>query len=272
MPEQFTFNPVLISKFVMWIAVVVVATVLLHRHKVNPRLRIAFLIGGTLVFGFVYGFLIARGLNPNPVFAIRSFLTSVLVRGQLILPVAVMLIVLLLMVLFSNKSICGWGCQFGLLQDLMHRLRLPKWRPPFRFSNTVRIISFIFLVYGLIIAGLDWIGIVDPFQLFQFNFTLWIATFSAAVLMASMFIYRPWCQFLCPFGLVGWLLEQVSLFRPRINLEACKECLLCVEACPTQAMKDFHAGKKFHADCFACGACIAACPKDKVLRWSTRPY
>jgi len=267
MPNQTALNPVILSKFILWIVVTVVATIILRRRKVTPRVRLAFLIGGSLVFGFAYGLAAQRGLNPNPVFSVRSLLTSILVRHQLVLPVAAMLVVLLLMVWLSNKSICGWGCQLGLLQDLLHRVPLSKWRPPFWLSNGVRVIAFVALIAALVVRGLDWIGIIDPFQLFQFNFTLWIGLFSAVVLIASLFIYRPWCQFLCPFGLIGWLVEQVSLLRPRINREACKECKLCVKACPTQAMADFYAGKKIHADCFACGACIAACPRDDALGW-----
>ena len=95
--------------------------------------------------------------------------------------------------------------------------------------------------------------------------------FSAGVLVVSLFIYRPWCRFLCPFGLVGWLVEQISLFRPRIDREECKECQLCVKACPSRAMADIYAGKKTHADCFACGACIQACPQNDALGWRMKP-
>ena len=260
MPKQAVFNPVVLSKFVLWIVVIATATVLLRRRKVSPWLRLAFLIGGTLILGFGYGFLAQGGLNPNPVLSVRNLLAALL-GGRPLTPLAVaMLVVLLLMVFLSNKSICGWGCQLGLLQDLLYRAPLPKWKPPFWLSNTVRVAAFVALVGGLVIAASDWIRAVDPFRLFQFNFTLWVGLFSAAVLVASLFVYRPWCQFLCPFGLIGWAVEQVSLLRPRINRKACKECKLCVKACPTQAMADIFKGRKIHADCFACGACIAACP------------
>ena len=270
MPNQATLNPVLISKFVLWIVAVAAATFLLTRRKVTSRLRLAFIIGGVLVFGLAYGLLTRGGLNPNPVFSVRNLFTVVLVKHQLLIPVVAMLLILLLTVLISNKSICGWGCQLGLLQDLLHRAPLPKWKPPFWLSNTVRGIAFVALIAGLVLSGLDWIDLIDPFQLFSFNFTLAIGLFAAAVLAASLFIYRPWCHFLCPFGLLGWLVEQVSLFRPRINREECKECELCIKACPGQAMADFYAEKKFHADCFACGACIEACPRDEALGWRTK--
>ena len=265
-----TLNPLLLSKFVLWIAVITLAAVLLAKRRVTPRVRIAFLVGGVLVFGLLYGLLLTRGSNPNPVLSVRNLLTALLIKHRLVAPVAAMLIILLLMVFVSNKSFCGWGCQLGLFQDWLYRVPLPKWKPPFWLSNSVRFVAFIALVAGLAMAGVDWIKGVDPFQLFAFKFTVGIALFSSAVVIASLFIYRPWCQFLCPFGLVGWLVEQVSLLRPRINREACKECKLCVKACPTHAMADFYDGKKIHADCFACGACIAACPQEDALNWRVK--
>jgi len=270
MPNQMALNPLTLSKFALWIVVVAIATVLLSRRKVTTKVRLAFVVGGVLIFGFVYGLLIQAGANPNPVFSLRTLLTSTLVQHRLLLPIAAMLIALLLMVFVSNKSICGWGCQLGLLQDLLHRVPLPKWKPPFWLSNSVRIISFVALIAGLLVAGVDWIKGVDPFQLFSLKFTLGIALLSAVVIVASLFIYRPWCQFLCPFGLVGWLVEQVSLLRPRINRDVCKSCQLCVKACPTHAMEHHYEGKKIHADCFACGACIEACPVEDALGWRAR--
>ena len=275
MPNPTTPNPVFLSKFVLWIVTIVVATLLLRRHKVTARVRLVLLVGGTLLFGIVYGFAAQGDTNPNPVFSIRNVLTAILVKHQLTPLIAGMLAILLLTVFVSNKSICGWGCQLGLLQDLLHRVPLPKqrpesiekWKPPFWLSNSVRIVAFMALVGGLAVAGRDWIKPVDPFGPFNWQFTLGMLGLFGGVVVASLFVYRPWCQFLCPFGLAGWLVEQVSLLRPRINRDVCKECRLCVKACPTQAMADFYADKKIHADCFACGACIAACPHNEALEW-----
>jgi polyferredoxin len=267
MPEQMTLNPLILAKFVLWLAVLAVATLLLRRRKVSSRVRLAFLIGGVVSFGFVFGALVPGDNNPNPVASLRALLTSALVRRQVVPPVVLLLVLLLGMVWVSNKSICGWGCQLGLLQDLLHRVPLPRWKPPFWLANGVRMLAFVALIVGLAAAGLDWIAVIDPFQLFQFNLTVWAGLFAAVVLLASLFVYRPWCQFLCPFGLVGWLVEQVSLLRPRVDSQACLHCERCVKACPTQAMADYVARKRIHADCFACGACIEACPRDDALGW-----
>jgi len=48
MPDQQTaFNSFILVKFVLWVVVIVIATILLRRHKVTRKVRLAFLIGGT---------------------------------------------------------------------------------------------------------------------------------------------------------------------------------------------------------------------------------
>jgi len=265
-----SMNPLALTKFVLWIIAIVGATVLLVRHRLSGRARLTFIIGGVVVFGFIYGALLAPGLNPNPVASVRMFLQGLLVQRKLAAPVVGMLVVMLAVTVISNKSFCGYACQLGLLQDLLHRVPTSKWQPPFWLSNTIRFIATIALVVGLATAGLDWIGVIDPFQLFQLNFTVAIIVASVAVLAGSIFVYRPWCRFLCPFGLLSWGAEQVSLFRPRIDRDACKGCQACVKACPSGAMRDFYEGKSIHADCFACGTCIEACKVKDALGWRTK--
>lgn len=270
------FSPILIAKPLAWLVVVVAATLLLRRRRVTRKVRLAFLIGGILFFGFLFGQIATEQLDPSPVDFLRNLLhlitgpqQSMLLasRQTTALSGAVMLVVLLAVVWASNKIICGWACQLGLLQDLLHRIPLPRWRPPFWMTNTIRCVAFAGLLLGLLVAGMDWIGWINPFQIFRIEFTWAIGIFAALLVIASLFTYRPWCQFLCPFGIVSWLVEQFSLLRPRINWEVCKKCQLCVKACPTRAMADFYSGRKLHADCFACGACLTACPQKEALRW-----
>jgi len=273
------FSILLLAKPLAWLAVVLVATLLLRRQQVTKKVRLAFLIGGVIFFGFLFGQINVERLDTSPVYFLRNLLylisgqqQSALIASQqpTVLSGTVMLVVLLAITWASNKVICGWGCQLGLLQDLLYRVRLPKWRPPFWLANAIRGVAFSGLLLGIVFAGIDWIKWIDPFQIFRMQFTLIIGIFASFLLIASLFIYRPWCQFLCPFGFVSWVTEQFSLLRPRINWELCKRCQLCVKACPTRAMADFYSGRKLHADCFACGACLDACPQKEALQWRRR--
>ena len=49
------FSPILIAKPLAWLVVVVAATLLLRRRRVTRKVRLAFLIGGVLFFGFLFG-------------------------------------------------------------------------------------------------------------------------------------------------------------------------------------------------------------------------
>lgn len=259
--------PLVLSKLLLWLMLVTASGILLARRRVTRRLRLAFVVGGVILFGLVYGLLMRAGDNPNPVASLRQLLAAVFGQGKLAAPIVGIMLALLLASWISNKSICGWACQLGLLQDLLHRVPVTKWKPPFWLSNGVRVVAFVALIGGLVLAGLDWIGVVDPFRLFQFDLTGAGLIVTGLVLLASLFIYRPWCQFLCPYGLVSWIVEQVSVLRPRINREACVGCKACVRACPSQAMAAIYENKAIRPDCFACGACIAACPREDALGW-----
>jgi len=268
-------SQLMVFRLALIIGIVAVATLLLRFRRVTGRLRLAFLVGGVLVLGVGFGLFGPANLDPNPVFALRTVLRTALVPATPVgppamqpkLPVAALFGVMLVVGFVSNKGICGWGCQLGLLQDLLHRFRTPKYKPPFWLTNAFRAIAFVALAGGLALAGLDWIGLVDPFRVFRFNYGLHVGGVAALILVASVFVWRPWCQLLCPFGLVSWLTEHVSLLRPRVDRSLCINCRLCVKACPGRAMEGILANQTLRADCFACGACIEACPKPGALDW-----
>ena len=256
-----------LSKLGLWLAAIAFGTVLLHRRQVSARVRLAFVLGGMLLFGFLFGIVLPAEQDPNPVMSLRGVMDGLLGPQPLFAPSTLMLALLLVTVFVSNKSVCGWGCSMGLLQDLLSRVRFPKWHPPFWLSNSIRGLALAGLVGGSVAAQTDWISYVDPFRLFQLSFTPAIVGFSLIVLAVSLFVFRPWCQFLCPFGFLGWIVEQASLMHPRVDHSQCKNCRLCVKACPTGAMNSFLMGDRIHADCFACGACIEACRVEGAIRW-----
>jgi polyferredoxin len=45
--------------------------------------------------------------------------------------------------------------------------------------------------------------------------------FISLALVVSLFIYRPWCYFFCPFGLDGWMAEKISLFKIKVDYDKC---------------------------------------------------
>ena len=93
---------------------------------------------------------------------------------------------------------------------------------------------------------------------------------AAGILIAGIWVYRPWCQFFCPFGLVSWLAERISITRPRVKLKICIDCLRCERECPNWSIRGIRRGHKAPQDCFACGTCIRVCPVN-AIRWNVTP-
>jgi polyferredoxin len=182
--------------------------------------------------------------------------------------------IFLLMVVLANKFICSWGCQFGTLQDLIFRINrdsrdrkglFRQIKIPFVFSNSVRILFFLVLTSTAFIWALDIVGAIDPFKIFKPQ-VMSIAgiLFVALILTSSLFVYRPWCHFFCPFGLVGWLAEKISIFKIKVDYDKCTSCEACSQACPSTVMDAILKQDKIVPDCYSCGTCIDACPTDAI--------
>jgi len=76
------------------------------------------------------------------------------------------------------------------------------------------------------------------------------------VLIASIFVPRFWCRYICPYGAFLNIVGKVKFLGLRYN-DSCRRsegCRACLESCP---MKVKEVGG---SDCTMCGECIGHCP------------
>ena len=82
------------------------------------------------------------------------------------------------------------------------------------------------------------------------------------LVLLSVKIYRPFCQYLCPLGAVyGWF-NRFSLVQIQWNKEGCTSCMACKRACPVNLSPE---EISVSAECIKCGQCVDACP-EKCLK------
>ncbi len=174
----------------------------------------------------------------------------------------------------GNKLICGMACPFGALQELVFSVpglkKLRPLKPPFWVTNSIRGALFVLallLLFGVVGGKPGYVvyHFLNPFNLFNFDVDYvltWVVIGSSIVL--GFFFYRPFCQLICPFGFLSWLLERISIFRVKVDPKACTECGACARACPLSAADDRVKGKHLPADCFSCGRCLSSCPTDAI--------
>jgi polyferredoxin len=182
--------------------------------------------------------------------------------------------VFMIMVIAANKFICSWGCQFGTLQDFVFRLNrnrrdtgalTSQYKIPFIVSNTVRVLFLLLFTAAAFIWSIDLFHNIDPFKIFKPSVLSPIGiAFIASILILSLFIYRPWCHFFCPFGLAGWVGEKISLFKIKVDYNTCIECNACSKACPSYVMDAILKRDKIIPDCYSCSTCINVCPTGSI--------
>ncbi len=229
---------------------------------------VAALVAAVVVCGF------ALGKSPNPMEgAVKVFKSMVGLYPSVWEKVAALVFFLMLAVV-GNKLVCGWACPFGALQELLYSLplfrRIKRRKVPFLFSNIIRaslFIAMLLLLFGVVGGrkGFVLYHSLNPFNLFNLDFDellIPITIVTASVL--ALLVYRPFCQFICPFGLISWLVERISLARVRINTSRCNECGACIRACPLDAAKHRVAGRLLPADCYSCARCLNVCPHEAI--------
>ncbi|MBN1383929.1 MAG: 4Fe-4S binding protein [Elusimicrobia bacterium] len=214
------------------------------------------------------------GKSPNPMEGVVKIFKSMvgLYPDPMAKTVAFFFFIVLAVV--GNKIICGWACPFGSLQELIYSIpilrKIKQRKLPFVLTNAIRVCLFtamIFFLFGIIGGNKGFVIYhnINPFNLFNLDFeSVGILLTVIIALLGAFFVYRPFCQFVCPFGFVSWIAERFSIYRVRIDKDKCTKCGACIKACPLEATKGLVEGKKLPADCFSCARCLNVCPTDAI--------
>ncbi len=149
----------------------------------------------------------------------------------------------LLVALFFGRSFCAAVCPHGALQDLVlvKPLSLPRW-----LENGLGILPFIYLGAGITFAATGAAFVIcrfDPFiPIFRLSGSTGMVLTGAAFLGVGMFIGRPYCRFLCPYGALLRIASALSRWKVRITPDTCTQCRLCTESCPFGVIREPDAG------------------------------
>ncbi|MBN2377912.1 MAG: 4Fe-4S binding protein [Sedimentisphaerales bacterium] len=143
----------------------------------------------------------------------------------------------LLFTLFFGRTFCAAVCPQGAIQDLflIHPLRVPPW-----LQHALSLLAYVYLAAAVLFAATGSAFIIcqyDPFvALFRLSGSINMLILAASFLIISMFVGRPYCRFLCPYGALLRMLSQVSHWRVTITPDQCIQCRLCEDACPFGAI------------------------------------
>ncbi|MEY8403523.1 4Fe-4S binding protein [Oscillospiraceae bacterium 44-34] len=275
-----------------------------HRNRIVSRQRIIQLISAALLNGYAAGFQKGKIFTGGTKAVCVPVLNCYSCPGALgACPIGSLqaavggvrhhfpFYVLGLLTLFGvvlGRAVCGLLCPFGLVQDLLHKIPVPKRRVPKRIDRPARFLKYVVLlvlVIGLPAFAVTGTGITPPYfcqylcpagtleggvplmianpalralagRLFQ-----WKVLVLIAVAAASMFIGRPFCRYLCPLGAFYALFNRFSFYQMKLDESRCVGCGTCERACPmaVEVTKDINSG-----ECIRCGKCRTVCPTGAI--------
>jgi NosR/NirI family nitrous oxide reductase transcriptional regulator len=104
------------------------------------------------------------------------------------------------------------------------------------------ILPFIYLGAGVLFAATGSAFIIcqyDPFvPVFRMSGRTLMVLSGVVLLILGVFVGRPYCRFLCPFGALLKLGAVVARWRVRVTPDYCTQCRLCEASCPFGAMRE----------------------------------
>jgi ferredoxin len=171
--------------------------------------------------------------------SIQNVVTAV-VDSNYHLPWYVLLVFLLPIVfaLLFGRVFCSGVCPLGALQELIN---VRNFRLSRAVSATLTMIPWIYLAFTILYSATRsqfLICRLDPFVgIFRLGGDLGVMSFGIVLLIMSIFIGRPFCQFLCPYGALLSVFSALSWKKLEMTDKGCINCALCSVSCPVDAIR-----------------------------------
>lgn len=155
------------------------------------------------------------------------------------IPISVVLFfsIPILFTLFFGRTFCAGVCPLGAIQDIfvVRPVTLKSW-----VLKVLGLIPFIYLGLAILYAATATDFVIcryDPFVgFFRLNASFTMFVLGGIFLLVGVFIARPYCRFLCPYGVILNLASRVSRRHLTITPAKCIQCRLCENSCPFGAI------------------------------------
>lgn len=180
--------------------------------------------------------------------------------------------------LLFGRFFCGWICAMGSLGDLLtsirNGLKIKAHQIGESTDSKLKLFKYILLLFSILFVWvlqivaipqglnpLDAFGVLISLENLDLLFTTFlIATvLLIGILVASFFVPRFFCRYLCPTGAILSLISLPHMLTIKKPRENCRNCSLCTQNCP-MSIPLYKTDKSRSGECIECGQCVTGCP------------
>lgn len=190
-------------------------------------------IASLAYFGFVRGGCVCPiGATQNVSLAIAnpSYVVPITVVFFFTLP--------LVFTLFFGRTFCAAVCPLGAVQELVsvRSVHVPRW-----LDQALGLVAYMYLGAAVILAATNTAFVIcrfDPFvAMFRLTGSAPMLLFGGCLLVIGVFVGRPYCRYLCPYGAILRVLSRCAKWHVSIPPTTCINCRLCEDVCPYDAIR-----------------------------------
>jgi NosR/NirI family transcriptional regulator, nitrous oxide reductase regulator len=149
------------------------------------------------------------------------------------LPALLFFIIPLLSALLFGRVFCAGVCPLGAIQELtgFRQVKINK-----NVESVLTTLPFVYLGLAVLFSATGSQFLIcryDPFVgIFRIGAPYTMIIFGSLLLLVGIFVNRPYCRYLCPYGVLQNIFSRFSFKHLSITPAECRNCRLCEPGCP----------------------------------------
>lgn len=201
-----------------------------------------------------------------------------------LLPQLLSAIIIIPFTLIIGRFFCGWMCAYGAFGDFIYGISKEVFKVKFVMDENIdKVLKYLkyvilaFSVFAIWTLNTNVFSTFSPWDAFGMlitvgklpdlsyviaNFTFGFSLF-LLIAIASAFIERFFCRYLCPLGAIFAVASKLKIARIHKDRTNCGNCRICTNNC-AMGIPLYKTDVVNSGECIDCMKCVTACPRRNV--------